>query len=578
MTFTTVVAAGASASADLQRLLSSPVGGGDVQLLVHGPLTVAWSTQDPWISTHDDGDVFVLFDGRLHEPWAGEKDPARYLANRYRGSHGNVAAGLLGDFILIVLDRRQGALQVSRDPVGVRPWYLAQTADRCAGAGAVASLCAMEWVDASLDEGVALGFLAGRSESRGPTFHRGIATLAPGGTWRWIGGHVTTYAHFTWNIEPEPRLPWAAAVERTREVFATAVLARVQAAGDATSELSGGLDSSGLVGTLRQLGAEDIVVGRLLFDGPSADERQYSNAVLDHWGLSSLSTPPWIPTEDEATTLTTLLRRPTPGPNFTMFKPLHEAFLDRGRRQAMTGLGGDDAFVAVRLEERIISALQMRHGRRLAFLAKTVLRAPAESWRDLVRPTLRSLAPWVRPVPPGYIRREAADRLGLTDRAAERPLRLTGIAAIDARCKQFTSGYWAAILQEAAVVGDLNQRRSTHPFLDPRFVTATFGLDPWFAAVGGHSRALEVEVFSDRLPPAVAARRTKAEFSEVVWPTALQDNAVDRLLSGPLVEAGWLDLEGFSRVLSNARAGEPFAALPLWRALALDRFMRNTTA
>ncbi len=574
VSFTTAVAAGAAATAELQRLLSASSASGETTMLTHRQLAVAWSTQDPWLSTHDDGEVFVLLDGRLHEPWAGEVDVAARLSERYRESAGDPAAGLLGDFILIVLDRRRDTLLVSRDPLGVRPWYQAEEGARHSGASEVASLCALEWVDDRLDEAVALSFLAAASESRGPTLHRGVATLPPGSTWRWTAGAVIRWRHHVWKIEPEPRLSWATAVERTREVFAAAVRSRLRAAEAATSELSGGLDSSGVVGTLKLLGADDLLVGRLLFDGAAADERSYSDAVLRHWDVPCVSTPPWLPTDDDAEELTRSLRRPPPDENFTMFRALHEALLERGRRLTMTGLGGDDAFVAVSLEARILSAVQLRQGRRLGAVVSATVRSPRQSWRRMIRPTLRSLAPWVRQGPPGYIRRDAADRLGLTDWAAQLPQRMTGVAAIDERLSNCTSGYWASILEDAAVVGDMNRRRNTHPFLDPRLITATYGVDPWFAAVGNHTRALEVAVFADRLPSAVATRRTKAEFSQVVLSTTDVDDVERRLLTGPLMEAGWLDPEGFGRVLNNAREGQAYAAAPLSRALALDRYLR----
>jgi hypothetical protein len=152
---------------------------------------------------------------------------------------------------------------------------------------------------------------------------------------------------------------------------------------------------------------------------------------------------------------------------------------------------------------------------------------------------------------------------------------VTGVDAIDERIANITSGYDAAILEDRAGVGDLAGRRDSHPFLDPRLIEATYGLDPWWPSRGDHTRALQVAAYRDRLPPAVAERRSKADFSEVFWPQLLNDEVLSRVRTGPLAEAGWLDREGFSALVANAQKGIANAAIPLSRCVSLDRWMRT---
>jgi len=116
--------------------------------------------------------------------------------------------------------------------------------------------------------------------------------------------------------------------------------------------------------------------------------------------------------------------------------------------------------------------------------------------------------------------------------------------------------------------------RHSHPFLDPRFIQATYGLDPWWPMRGGHYRALEEAAFCDRLPPAVSTRRSKAEFSEVFWSQVLDAGALDSVLAGPLQQAGWLQDSGVSDLLRRAQDGRSDAAQPLSRCIALDRWLR----
>lgn len=92
-------------------------------------------------------------------------------------------------------------------------------------------------------------------------------------------------------------------------------------------------------------------------------------------------------------------------------------------------------------------------------------------------------------------------------------------------------------------------RRESHPFLDPRFIEATYGLDMWWPVRDGHTRALQAAAFSDRLPPLVAQRHSKADF-----------------------DFGWLDSTGFDMLLGKAKEGKANAAIPLSRCVSLDRW------
>src|SRR5205085_2753862 len=141
---------------------------------------------------------------------------------------------------------------------------------------------------------------------------------------------------------------WDDGVERCRALLDDAVASRLRTSGPATSQLSGGIDSSAVVGTIAATRRDELMVGRLIFDGPSADERAYSDAVIDHWKVPAISVKPWIATPDETLERSQRLGRPFPDPHFTMFCSLYRAFLSEGRSNGLTGMGGDDAFVAMR--------------------------------------------------------------------------------------------------------------------------------------------------------------------------------------------------------------------------------------
>jgi hypothetical protein len=258
-----------------------------------------------------------------------------------------------------------------------------------------------------------------------------------------------------------------------------------------------------------------------------------------------------------------------------MFTSLQRKLLEMGRADGLTGLGGDDAFVTSTIGSRVVSSVKLRQRAVLGQIARWAGRHPREAWPELIRPTLHHLARWKGNSLPPWVTGAATAHADLTDVFRKRPAKVTGVAAVDERLGNFTSGYNASILEALAVLGDHAGRRDSHPFLDPRFVENTYGLDPWWPVRGGHTRALQVAAFIDRLPPLVAERRSKVDFSEVFWPQLLDDHIAEQVRTGPLGSLGWLDLDGFNTLVGHAREGKANAAIPLSRCVSLDRWLRS---
>lgn len=540
----------------------------------HLDLVVAWDPACHWVDHCDDGDVLAVVDGNVHDPLPGAGGAAALVARRYRDLGARFARGLLGDVVAVVLDRRQGRLLVARDPLGARPWYRSSRGGDHAGATDVATLARLGWVDTEIDTRTAIEHLAARSSSLGRTFHEGIRTLLPGHTWVVEQGRARTVEHHRWALEPDLDIGWDDAVERCRELLDLTVLARLGRGEPVAFELSGGLDSSAVVGTAARRGIDDLVAARLVFEGAGGDERSYSNAVATHWSVPLVSEAPWWPGPDERLELARRIARPLPDPHFVMFAGLHRRLRADGRLLSLTGLGGDDAFVTSSLATRLVGAIRLRRPADVRAMVGGNLWPPRRAWTVVARPTLHHLAPWRGDRLPEWVSGTAATAADLPALFRQRAPVVTGIDAIDERIANLTSGYDAAVLERQAIVSDLAGRRGTHPFLDPRFIEATYGLDPSWPARQGHTRALQVAAYRDRLPPLVADRRSKAEFSEVFWPQLLADDVLHRVRTGPLAERGWLDRGGFDRLVVRARGAMPNAAIPLARCVSLDEWLR----
>lgn len=438
----------------------------------------------------------------------------------------------------------------------------------------VGDLLAMPWVDGEADEVTCVQYLAGVDTRAGRSWHRGISALRPGRTWQREGLISRTWRNREWRVQPLLDLGMEEAAERARELLDQAVSSRIQAAGAATAQLSGGLDSSSVVGAAVFLGVGDLLTGRLTFDGRAADERTFSDAVAARWDLELLSAPPWTPSLEESERLVERLGRPLPEPNFIMTSSLQRAFASRGRHEDISGLGGDDVFVASSRATRLISAVQARRPRLLGPILRKALRSPGASWRQDLRPALKQWAPRTPQTAPVWVTSVAARDSGLIEVLNARVPAATGVLAVDERVEALDNGYQATILEEVAVVGDLDDHRTTHPFFDPRLMEGLYGLDPELAVAGGHFRAVQAAAFIDRLPSVVAQRRTKAEFSEVVWANGLDEARWAAVATGPLVERSWLDADGWAKLVERARERRPNVASSLSRVLGLDLWLR----
>ena len=156
----------------------------------------------------------------------------------------------------------------------------------------------------------------------------------------------------------------------------------------------------------------------------------------------------------------------------------------------------------------------------------------------------------------------------------ERPEPVTGIAAVDERLDNLTGGYVAEILELGAIVADLTGHRSTHPFLDPRFILATYGFDPWWPTRDGANRSP-----GGRLRGPDAAPRCRAALEGTVRRGVLADAASARRgrlrPPGSAQDLGWLDDQGFDDLIGRGHKGMANAAIPLARCASVDQWLRS---
>ena len=199
---------------------------------------------------------------------------------------------LNGMFALAIWERDAQRLFLARDRLGVKPLYLSQNGERLRFASTLPALLKGGDIDPMLDPVGLNHYLNFHAVVPAPrTLLANVQKLEPG-TWMRVDRHGKVERKTWWQLEYGPRADeqnltledWTTRVlDATRE----AVAIRQRAAVDVGVLLSGGVDSSMLVGLLREVGVDDLSTFSIGFEdagGERGDEFQYSDLIARHYG------------------------------------------------------------------------------------------------------------------------------------------------------------------------------------------------------------------------------------------------------------------------------------------------------
>lgn len=203
----------------------------------------------------------LVFDGRLDnrrelctELELGQAHDAEIALAAFDRWGENFAARLIGDFAMAVMGESRPTLTLARDAMGVRPLFVAQTAQFVAFASNMDVLLALPFVDRTPDHSWLVDFLEAIRTDATNTPYRGIAIMPPAHAARHGDGEDRLAPH--WSVPPLDTvlsITREEAVREYRRLFDQAVACRLPERGIAACELSGGLDSSSIAVTAAPL-------------------------------------------------------------------------------------------------------------------------------------------------------------------------------------------------------------------------------------------------------------------------------------------------------------------------------------
>jgi len=566
------------------------------------------------------GDLAITADARIDNReelidrlgltrWAhGEIADSELILHAYEKLGEDAPRHLRGDFAFAIWDERHQTLFCARDHSGVKPFYYYDGSGRSfLFASEIKALLALPEVPRRLNRMKVADYLTHDFEDRVGTFYRDVFRL-PAGHSLTIRGRDSRLRPYAWlDSSREVRLGSDAEyAEAFREHLAEAVRCRLRSALPVGSLLSGGLDSSSIVGMARHLleeAGQPLHTFSAVFPGlPPADlrridERAFVNAVHTMPGL----TPHYVQA-DRVSPLGDVDRvfwhgdEPFLAPNLYMHWALYGAAHQQGVRTLLDGVDGDTTVChgLDYVSELARAGRMVTLGREVAALARRHRASPMRIlWQfglsPLVPAPLRQVwrAARGRFRAPGesdtVIHPAFAARLGLAHRIRAHhgnqgaPTR----TAREGHCRGLTSPllpYALEIGDKAAAAFSLEPR---YPFCDRRLIEFCLALPPEQKLKDGWTRVVMRRAMDQMLPAEVCWRVGKADlspnFKRRLWD---RDRAIleDVIVRDPQVIAGFVDIAAlrdvYRRYMSHPMTEGD--ALTIHNVVTLALWLRRT--
>ena len=256
---------------------------------------------------------------------------------------------LLGDFAFAIWDPKRQHLFCVRDNFGVKPFYYYLTNTTFVFGSEVKQVIEYPLVSMRVNEEILAEYLANYFISKDETHFVDIKRL-PAAHYMVVESQKVNIQKY-WELKPQNRIWYkhdSEYVEHFLDVFGGAVQCRLPGDGKVGVNLSGGLDSSSIVGMSYYfnglLSRSNVETFSLTFPGRLCDETEFINAVNQKWNCPShkfaIHENQKIGFENH---IQNTMEIPDP-PNLTMMDPIMKEIEHNNIHVMLSGVGGDEIF------------------------------------------------------------------------------------------------------------------------------------------------------------------------------------------------------------------------------------------
>lgn len=564
--------------------------------------------------SNEDGTVWVAFNGEIYNfrdlrreledkghRFATRSD-TEVLVHLYEDQGPAMLGELNGMFAFALWDGNRGRLLLARDRSGEKPLFYMLREGAIFFASELKALAELPFFRREIDPQALDLYLTYQYVPHPYTIYRGVHKLPPGQYLIWQNGQVETGRYWEADFQTESAISAREARVTLRELLSDAVRLRLESDVPLGAFLSGGIDSTIVVGLMRQHSREPVHTFSIGFPVPEYDESRYAQEAARFLGTVHHQ----YRVEPDAVAIFPHLVWHYDEP-FADSSAIPTWYLAEKTRQhvtvALTGDGGDELFAgypryqAVRLAgwlDRIPKWLRR-------FLRDKLLSTLPHSarfkspWRRLRRfleqvelPPLERYLEWIgifpTPMRQGIYTPEFREQLGdqagrspswFLEEAGEAVNRrdpLTAIMLIDLMtylpCDLMTK------VDIASMAHGLECRQ---PFLDHRVVEFAAQLPIRSKLRWLRGKRILRQTFRDLLPP-IIRRRGKMGFGVPLdfWFRGPLRPLLERvLLSGRLASRGLFRQEAIKQLIDEHAAERRDHAARLWTLLFLELWLQR---
>ncbi len=510
------------------------------------------------------------------------------LLTAYRHWGQDVCDRLNGMWAFAIYDRRQDFLFCSRDRFGIKPFYYAVVRGRFMFASEVKALLALARELATIDpDAVSKMLRGGIAAQTEQHFCRGVRRLPAGNNLIVNRSGTTLRRYWDYPSEINSDIPFEAACARFRELLVDSVRLRMRSDVPVGTTLSGGIDSSTLVCSLRTFhtGRHDAFTA--MFGEEDYDESVVAANLAGALGLRHHSVQ--SPKEDLITVLERIVHHmdgPTQNPSTIPLWNIMKAM--RGKIVvALEGQGADELLGGYNLfvPQAILDAIRGRRWGQAAGLAGLLL-APARNpfygtargalqiaramvprahatWRRW-RGDERVYAPLVADCPDGEGDRDDAPRYP---------------ESLSNALRRSHEGGLRTLLHYGDAISMAHSIESRLPFLDYRLVEFVFKLPGQYKIRDGRRKALLVEAARGLVPDNIIDNPVKRGFVVPIreWFRDRPEDAVYPVLFDRRCrQRGLFEPKALRDAVRRHVAGTVDLSNQIFRWLTLELWCRNT--
>ena len=251
-----------------------------------------------------------------------------------------------GMFAFALWDEKQAQLLIARDRLGVKPLYYSETEHGFLFGSELRSILSTGWVDRRINANAAADYLRYQTVHAPNTIIDGVHMLMPGH--RMVIDAKGIRTERWWDMtDSRVRLDGSESKESVckhiNELLQSSVELRMRADVPFGAFLSGGIDSSIVVGMMSRISSHPVNTFSITFNEQAYDESPYSELIAKRFNTKhtaiQLSASHFLNMVPEA--LQAMDHPSGDGPNtYVVSKATREA----GVKMALSGLGGDEVF------------------------------------------------------------------------------------------------------------------------------------------------------------------------------------------------------------------------------------------